>query len=263
MSERFRWLEYGDEPPPPASGESAAEPRGGRIPERYLERAREAMREGEHETALRNYGRALQEDAAQVEAWTGQVRCLLALGQDADADTWSEKAVARLGASPQVQGVRARVLARLGRMEEAAALSEAAASAVGTVADPWLWADRGTLLLLAKNRAAAEECFVRARREGGDDPLWSLLQAVACLETGHVERAASELQVVVRQRPRSAWAWLLTARAARRLGQRSAAREAMKRADLLNPVHPESAVERKAQNERPPTWLDRLLGRTP
>ena len=67
---------------PEADESSAAAADDGFGCQHYLDQAEGAMRRGRYESALRYYGRALEQDRQRGEAWAGQARALLEMGQE-------------------------------------------------------------------------------------------------------------------------------------------------------------------------------------
>ncbi len=190
----------------------------------FLEQAEEAMRRGAFERALRCYGRALEQDRVRAEAWAGQARALLALGQPEEAFTWLEQAVRVAGEQPGFHALRAIAAARLGRAEEAMAWADKAMRSGADRAEIWL--GRAEVLYQRGQGHAAGRCLdkayerepeastaracgevalgvgdlprahgwlERSRAAAPDCPLVALRLGVYWERAGHLERARTEL----------------------------------------------------------------------
>lgn len=119
--------------------ETDPEEQGGRFDAAaYLEQAAKAHRCGALQAALRLYGRALEEDRAQVEAWLGQVRVLLDLGQPDEAATWMEQTGRVVGEVPGLLALRALTAVRRGDLDEARQWSDRAMRDGPDEAETWL-----------------------------------------------------------------------------------------------------------------------------
>lgn len=263
--DRFRWLEFENGPEPESEDAPEGDARhGGDEPsarrrlETLLEGAETWFLEGEWERALREYARAVEEDRACFEAWAGQVRCQLAMGEPAQARVWAEKAAGLFPESPLVLSVSALVMAWFGDHEQALRTSDAALDLARASVPPVLWLERGMCLLRSGSRDAAETCFARLP----DEPDWHQRVGLAWLEADAPEMAARELTAALERRPDRPWLWLLLARAARDLKQTEQALRALDRAVALRPTYQE-ALEERARLRRKRTvtpWVSSLLG---
>ncbi len=199
---------------------------------RFLEQAAKAMCQGRYEQALRRYGRALELERSCEEAWAGQARALLELGQDAEAATWLEQAVRVAGERPRFDALRASAAARQGKADEAMAWSDRAMRAGPDEATTWL--GRAEVLYLRAESRPASRCLDKAyeREPGGETarrcgevalgagdlhlartwlerarvllpecPLVALRLGVYWERAGHLERARVELQRAVGLEP--------------------------------------------------------------
>ena len=228
--DRFRHLEFEQAEAPPSEAASS-----GRDQHSYLLEATRAYLEGDYEPALKHYSSALKFDKTLHEAWAGQVRCLVKLGELREAKTWAEKACGLFPEVPILESARGLALVSAGLLQEGLAGSDKAleqAEKVG-LTDANLWLERGICLLTARQAQTAEHCFGKALEIAPDDPDWAQRVAVEWLAASQPARALALLNNVVGQRPNRAYGWLLQAQALRRLGLRDQALQALARADSL------------------------------
>jgi tetratricopeptide (TPR) repeat protein len=191
---RFEFLEFWDDDNEklPGTPEKKAE-EGGKDQHYFLQEAWKCYREGEFEEALRNYSRVLRFDSTLIEAWEGQVRCLVDLEEFREAETWLKKA---LGLYPRHAGllsVNALVQALVARYDAAMASSDEALS-IKTGNLPFLWIDRATVLLLRGSSDTAKMNFskVSESAEGGNW-FWLSRIGLAYLRAGKATTAADFL----------------------------------------------------------------------
>jgi len=255
--DRFRWLEFGDSEPAPPTPEEGAPGALGRT---FLERADALLLEGEHERALREYARAVDEDRALFDAWAGQVRAQLAMGELPQARVWADKALELFPDSPRVVSAAALVLASLGATEDALRVSDRALELAGSAVPPALWLERAEVLLLAGRREPAQDCLDRVRSATGDDPDWQQRMGLAFLAGGQPELAQREFNAALERRPERAWLWFLAGRTARALQQHDRALFALERALALKPGLAEAQKDRNALRRAPAPWVSTLLG---
>jgi len=104
----------------------------------YTEQAVTAHNCGDLQSALRLYGRALEQDRSHAPAWLGQVRVLLDMNQPEEAATWLEQAGAILGEVPGVLALRALAAVGSGKLDDARQWSDRAMRAGPDEADVWL-----------------------------------------------------------------------------------------------------------------------------
>ena len=198
----------------------------------YMDQATQSMRRGRYEVALRYYGRALEQDRARAEAWAGQARALLEMGQAGEAFTWLEQAVLVAGERPVFNALRAIAAAHLGKADDALAWADKAMRSGGDQAEVWL--ARAEVLYLQGRSTAAGRCLdkahereagsdtarrcgevalgagdlprartwlERARSQDGECPLVSLRLGVYWERAGHDERAREELSRALNLEP--------------------------------------------------------------
>ncbi len=255
MANRFDWLEFheGQAPTPPADAEAGQD-----WSSRMLE-ANSAFLEGRYEEALRQYSAALKHDRALAGAWAGQVRCLVRLAEYREAQAWASKACALFPTVPVLESARAAALAASGLVPGAMEASDLALELAErtNLQDPQVWLDRATCLLVDGQRGTAGHCLGKVRELRPGDPDWEQRIAVELLEGQDPTGALEALNRVVELRPERAYAWLLLGRAARRLGMRERAGQALDQAERLCPGDPRVLDERR-QLKRP-CWIATLV----
>lgn len=256
--DRFRWLEFGEEGPPEDEdeGEAPQDPLG----RTFLARAHELFLNGEHERALREYSRAVHEDRGLFDAWAGQVRSQLAMGELEQARTWAQKGLDLFPESPHAVSVAALVQAHMGLPEEALRISDRALELAGSQAPPAVWLERAECLLLARRREPAEDCLDRLRSTGGEDPDVRQRVGLAYLAADMPEKALPEFNSALERRPDRAYLWFLVGRCARALQQTDRARFALEKALSLKPGFEDALREKKKLGRAPAPWLSTMLG---
>src|SRR4051812_19991654 len=97
---RFSRLEF--EEPPEARVEPLADPWPDLDENGCLRAADEQFRSGLYEAALVYYSRVLRFNKSREDAWMGQVRCLICLGEHREAVLWSDRGLERFRESPDL-----------------------------------------------------------------------------------------------------------------------------------------------------------------
>lgn len=128
--------------------------------EHFLALAARDLARGRYEPALRAFGRALERDRLRPEAWAGQARALLEMGQPQEALTWLEQAVRVAGERPAFHALRAIACARMGEPDDALAWSDRAMR-LGPD-EPEVWLARAEVLYLQAQPPAARRCLDKA-----------------------------------------------------------------------------------------------------
>lgn len=251
--DRFDWLEF--------EGPAASSPTQGveKDERQHLQEAARAFAEGDFEPALRSYSAALKCNKALLDAWAGQVYCLVRLGELREAQAWASKACGLFPDTAILESARAAALAASGLVGEARAASDLAlekAERTG-LQDPHVWVDRAACLLADGKLDTALFCIEKARELCADQPDWDQRIAEVLLESGEPSHAMAHLNRLVAKRPDRAHAWLLMARASRRLGLRAQALRAIDQAERLRPGHPPIVEERRLL--RRPCWIATLV----
>jgi tetratricopeptide (TPR) repeat protein len=251
MTDRFEWLEFDERP----SREEAATPAN--TPQLVLDAAR-AWSEGDYEGALRRYSTVLKSDRTRLDAWAGQIRCLVRLEEMREAQSWSARACNLFPAVPMLESARAYALASAGLVVPAMSASDAALEEAerSGLSDPRIWYERAVCLLADGQRGTAAFCFDKVREICPHEPEWEQEIALELLARGDAAAAMTCLGEVVDRLPERAYGWILVARAARLLGLRQRAEDALEKAAAIRPPHP--MLARELADLKGP-WLARLL----
>jgi tetratricopeptide (TPR) repeat protein len=198
----------------------------------FLERAGQAMYEGDPESALRYYSRALNQCLQLEEAWVGQCLALLDLGDYDEAALWAEKALGHCPGSGPCFAARALAMARQGFMEKALGFLD---TALKVKKDHWLtWLARGEAMVISDKPSAAEHCIAKALEIGGV-PRWYILRRAGEMMLLHdlLRQALRYLLKAVELEPRLAMNHLRVAQAYHLLGRKKEAVEYVDRCLVL------------------------------
>jgi tetratricopeptide (TPR) repeat protein len=125
----------------------------------YAVAAQKAFEEADFEKALRSYAKVLEFNSANTDAWVGQVRALIELGELREASLWADKALERFPDHAELLAAKAVALGRSGFLDEAIAFSDASIEQRGDT--PYVWLARGDVLL-ARREPRADYCFDKA-----------------------------------------------------------------------------------------------------
>ncbi len=215
--------------------------------------------DGEHEKALRAYAAALGENPLLLEAWVGQVRMLLELGEYPEAVLWADKAIERFPDHPQLLAAKSIALYRMGRHRQARGMNDMALQKKGEFEIVWL--SRGEIML-GEDRTASTECFEHARRLSTHQATTMMHIGDLFLRYGHHSQALSALREASRELPHASWVWYQLGRAQTGVGDYEQARISFGEAHKLNPGR---ETYEKAVTESPrgvQGWLRKLFGRT-
>lgn len=204
--ERFGWLEIrGD------SERSEGEKREQSFDAlEHLQQAERAYKYGSYERAMREYAKALGQDAARADAWLGQVNCLLELEELNEARIWVDKALDRFPENPELMAAKALVLARCGDAEEAATIAGRAIKKLDP--SPYVWLLRGLTLLCIDPRKAGRTCFLKALEGGDGDGAIALRIGMGFLRHKDYASAKEYLACTVEKDPRNPLAWHMLGR---------------------------------------------------
>ena len=122
------------------------------IDEHYHMRcAFEEYQKGNFEAAMRLYSRALQDNPNRAEAWVGQVRMLIELGELKEAGVWADRALEVNPGHGELLAAKGVAAARLGDRKAAIKFIDAAsASPQGSTF--YVWLARGEVLLATRRK---------------------------------------------------------------------------------------------------------------
>jgi len=227
---RFKWLEF-DEKAPRAA---VSAPEDEEVDEVVcLERGDRSFRDESYEPALYSYSRALRYQINLERAWVGQVRCLLAMGENVEAELWADRGLSRFPNSADLLAAKGLALSRTRGPTAGMRYSDQALEAGGGT--EFVWLARGEILLASKSEEAAVRCFAKAIEAAGSDwhchySIGRLLQAA-----DDPARALRYFSDAARCDPKQARPWVRAAQCHQAMGQIDAAQAALYRALQLNP----------------------------
>jgi tetratricopeptide (TPR) repeat protein len=227
---RFDHLEMGDSLPSGMDGE----PVHGEVDQHYfMEKANKAFEDGNYEPALKLFSRCLEYDINLDEAWAGQIRCLIELGEIQEAIIWAERAAERLPNSAQVLASRAVAELRYGRSTQAIGYADAAIG--GVKVTQYVWVARGEVLI-ERNALNAKACFLKAAEMAASNPAVYSWIARAYLAHGCRHEALTYLRKVVKIDPDNFACWYWIGNCCEALGEIDDAEIAYHRAVSANPT---------------------------
>jgi tetratricopeptide (TPR) repeat protein len=210
---RFSSLEFDEAQqhgPHPPTGESIRD--GGY----FCREAQIAFLHGDFELALRNFSRALESNAALLDAWAGQIRMLIELGEYPEAMVWADKALESFPDHPELIAAKAVACVRDAKPEKAIGFSDFSISRENV--GPWAWLARAEVLMQRKSRIA-EECLHKALIGAGSSADLVRLEAARIfVRYGRYASAKEILDQSVRIWPKSALCWYELGRCLARLG---------------------------------------------
>jgi tetratricopeptide (TPR) repeat protein len=222
----------------------------------YLGEADGLYREGKYDLALRSYSKVLEYNAANHDAWTGQVRMLIELGELREAKLWADKALERFPTHPELLAAKAVSLARMADLDAALAFSDAAIEERGNT--PYVWLARGDVLL-AREETRASYCFDQALNLARAD--WLHCWLASRIHSFHRSFALAlrYAQQGTEAAPDRAVLWLQAGVCQLELGQTSRARDSLEHARQLDPDCP--GLELALRNSEGTSWSGALWRR--
>lgn len=247
---RFDRLEFDH---PKSQFQSAADRQRPRAPDHdehhWLRCASDERRNGQFETALRLYSRALELDKSLVGGWVGQVQMLIALDEYPEAELWSRKALEMFKNNAELLAARAQAMCRTGDLRAAQASCDAAIGQQGQFVYPWI--ARGELMV-ARNESLDQYCFDKAMQIDGD---WLVPLEVGAIYShyGRHAKALSRTRQAVEKAPDHAYCWYRQGVCELALGLAGAAEKSFARCLELAPRHSEARRQ----------WIDLTSGRKP
>jgi tetratricopeptide (TPR) repeat protein len=226
---RFSNLEFGADRPsetPQHDGEPV------RDKNFFQQKAMTAWLHADFDEALQYYSRALEDDSTFYEGWFGQVRMLLELGEYPEAVIWSDKALEMFPDYHELLTAKALALVRQGKINDAQTLSD---RAIAREKPTWyVWTGRAEILL-TRGVQMADTCVRNALTAACTDLVIARLEAGRTLLRGkHYAEALEYLIHVARDLPTSALAWYELGRCQAALGLKEA-RTTLSEAQRLRP----------------------------
>ncbi|MEK7469488.1 MAG: tetratricopeptide repeat protein [Planctomycetota bacterium] len=220
----------------------------------YIAMAKDAFRDGKFENALKYYSRSLEFEARLAEAWLGQVQALIELDEANEARVWSDKGLEQFRDHGELLAAKGVACGRLGDLDKASALSDAALEQKGET--PYRWRARGDVLL-ARGDRNEEFCFSKALSAAGAQDAWEpLAVGRVYLHYGKWAPAVRHLETAVDRNKQSAFAWVELGRGLEKLGMSERARQAYRNAKDIDP----SREGANPGNVQEPGWAARILG---
>jgi tetratricopeptide (TPR) repeat protein len=251
---RFDRLEL-DGPPP--EDDFGAKPAAADVRDEHhwLKLADRERRRGHHETALRMYSRALEDNKSVIAAWVGQVQMLVLLGEYPEAELWARKALEVFKNHPDLLAGRAQAFGRLGDKRQAMGCCDQALAQPGESA--YRWVVRGEQMVINKE-PLDRHCFDKAVAA---DPDWLVQAEIGLLLIHHKQpaKALPRFRAAIEAEPESPFLWMRRADCERALGLTDAARQSLRRVLDLAPGHPEADAALDALTVRS-GLLGKLLG---
>ncbi|MDI6755230.1 MAG: tetratricopeptide repeat protein [Thermodesulfobacteriota bacterium] len=230
---RFENLEISIKPTPP-------ETRDNRVYDEvyYLDLAKKSHLNGDFETALKYYSRSLGYKKESVEAWAGQVLCLIDLGEFKEAALWAERAIEVAGNSPELLAVKAMALGRTGEIEKALGFSDQAVKKGGK--QPILWLSRADVMV-AREYGNAEFCIKKAMESDPHSAFVNLRIAMILMSVNENAPALNHLKQALIREPKSPFVLYLIAKCYHLLGVIDQAEEYYQKALRIKPDFKECA----------------------
>lgn len=221
----------------------------------YSSEAEQAFHRGLFERALRHYSKVIEFNSQNVQAWTGQVRMLIELGEFEEAKVWAERALNLFPEEPELLAAKGVALARLGDLQGAISFCDAAVESQGNT--PYIWLARADVLL-ARNEKRAEYCFEKAFSLAANN--WLVLWLAARIQAfyKHFALGLKLVRQALTLEPDRAVLWLEVGRCELALGLAPQAQQAFEQARELDPECDTSALTREAQDTG---WLDKAWRR--
>lgn len=166
---RFARLDFDDAPArPQGAAVDPVDPWPDLDEEACFRAGEEQFRLGLYAAALVFYSRVLRFNKGRVDAWVGQVRCLLCQREYREALTWSDRGLQHFRDAPDLLACKGLALVLAGKLSEGMEYLDGALEQ--RTAGTWPWLARGEALLAARERELnARNCFVKARELAPDD----------------------------------------------------------------------------------------------
>jgi len=198
----------------------------------YLSQAHFEFENGNFQLALRFYSKVLEFNALNIEAWTGQVRMLIELGEYREAKLWADKAVERFPNDAELLAAKGVALARNGDLAAALVFSDAAIEERGDSA--YIWLARGDVLL-ARKESLADYCLDKAMQLAPKSWFVAWLAARIRFFYRKLAQALKMMELAVEWNPGHFLVWLERGRCQESLGMLTAAEASFTQACQLNP----------------------------
>lgn len=245
---RFRKLEL--ETAAEVAPETSSESQPVRNASNWIKRADDCRRDGQYESALRFYSRALEDDKNLISAWVGQVQMLILLGEHPEAEIWSRKALELFPSDGELMAARAQALCRLGQTKPAFAAIDGAMNQAGSSA--YRWMVRGELLLAGK-QSTQKHCFDKAIQMD-EDWLVPVESALIYLHYRQPSNALNRARLGIERAPDSPYAWYTAGVCQSKAGLHTQARRSFKTCLELSPGHRDAESQLQAMRAEGGLW---------
>lgn len=229
---RFAHLDFNDKPTVARGPET--DPWPNEDGQSCLAKGDALFNRGDYEAALTAYSRALRHDRQLIGAWSGQIRCLLRLGETFEARTWSERALEKFPNHPELLAAKGVALVRDGDRIQGLEFLDGAVQERNPT--PWAWMHRAEGLLMLKEPIEnGSRCLLKAQEMApADAGLW-LQCGVIWNQNGHPARARTALLQSVRLDATNPFALYQCGLAHEQLGEKAAAAGYFQRAIAERP----------------------------
>ena len=224
---RFVNLELGD-----AGEQSASQSHVVKDSTYYFAAATAAFESMDFEESLRLFGKVIEHDSARADAWTGQTRAMIELGNYEQANGWADKGLEQFPREAELLAVKAVALGRMGEIGPAMAFSDAAIAEPDQT--PYVWLARADVLLAAREQRA-DYCFEKAMAMAAGNWFIAWLAARIRLFYRQVMLALALAQRAVEWHPGHAPCWLVLGLCQQEAGMVGPARQSLERAAELRP----------------------------
>ncbi|RME48116.1 MAG: tetratricopeptide repeat protein [Deltaproteobacteria bacterium] len=247
-------------PPKPAETPLPGEVNPPTTPQEDLARGMRAMQQGNYESAIEAYQRAIQKDERNVEAW-------LHLGEAYELSGNPEEAVAQYKKVLELDPTHLEAYHALGRLYERFENYGAAAMVYGRALEQYpekreLYYKTATAMLEAGSLHGAESVSREALERDPDDARALLLLGKALLAQGKLDGARNAFEAVVARDPLQTEAYTLLGVVFMRMGKIEDAQVNLAKALDLNPdlaaAHYNLALAIRGQRHRLPEALQHL-----
>ncbi len=229
---RFDRLELDSSQPRPDDDRNGRE-ESLRDEQHWLRRAEAERRHGLYENALCFYSRSLELDKSQIAGWLGQVRMLIALSENPEAELWARKALELFKNHGDLLAGRAQAYCRMKDRTQAVASCDAAMAQPDQSA--YRWIVRGEVMVLARSDVD-RYCFDKAVQLDSD---WLVPLEIAqvYLHHGYPSKALTRARQAVEKGPDQPYPWYFQGLCERELDLKDAAQRSFLRCREIVPNH--------------------------
>ncbi|MFH1768432.1 MAG: tetratricopeptide repeat protein [Candidatus Omnitrophota bacterium] len=127
----------------------------------YLQLAAVQYLDGDFDSALKHFSRALHLDRDNAAAWAGQVKALIGMNELNEAKIWVEKAISIFPKDGELLAAKASLLCKSELHDDALACSDNSIQQSGEFS--YIWLVRGEIFLSLNRHDLARHCFDKAK----------------------------------------------------------------------------------------------------